>query len=110
MFPLALVPLPGPPVEDAGRFVQRLSGLGPGILGEVAILSLLIGAIAMSGILLQDYMLRRADYRITTTSIAARPFELRRWRLPVEIALWSLSLVVVVLPLAGLIITSLVPA
>ncbi len=89
---------------------QRLSGLGPGILGEVAILSLLIGAIAMSGILLQDYMLRRADYRITTTSIAARPFELRRWRLPVEIALWSLSLLVVVLPLAGLIITSLVPA
>ncbi len=89
---------------------QRLSGLGPGVLGEVAILSVLIGAIAMSGILLQDFMLRRADYRITTTSIAARPFELRRWRLPVEIGLWTLSLLVVVLPLAGLIITSLVTA
>ena len=46
-------------------------------------------------------MLRRRDFRITTTSSAARPFELRRWRLPVEIALWTLSFVVLVLPLHG---------
>ncbi len=88
---------------------QKLSGLGPSVLGEVSILSLLIGVIAMLGIVMQDYMLRRADYRITTTSLAARPFELRAARLPIEILLWALALFVVFLPFIGLLITSLVP-
>lgn len=89
---------------------QRLAGLGPGVLSEVAILSLLIGVIAMAGILLQDMMLRRRDFRITTTSSAARPFELGRWRLPVEIALWSAAIIILVLPFLGLLTTSLIPA
>lgn len=89
---------------------QRLAGLGPGVLSEVAILSLLIGLIAMAGILLQDMMLRRRDFRITTTSSAARPFELGRWRLPVEIALWSAAIIILVLPFLGLLTTSLIPA
>ncbi|MFC7399338.1 ABC transporter permease [Chelatococcus sp. GCM10030263] len=100
-----------------GRFVvlptliyQRLSGLGPSVLSEVAVLSMLIGVIAMVGILLQDIMLRRRDFRITTTSIAARPFALGPWRLPVEIALWTIALIVLVLPMLGLFLTSLVPA
>ncbi|KZE33744.1 iron ABC transporter permease [Chelatococcus daeguensis] len=88
---------------------QRLAGLGPGILSEVAVLSTLIGAIAMAGIILQDVMLRRRDFRITTTSTAARPFELRGWRLPSEILLWGLVLLILVVPLAGLLATSLVP-
>ncbi len=88
---------------------QRLAGLGPGILSEVAVLSPLIGAIAMAGIILQDVMLRRRDFRITTTSTAARPFELRGWRLPSEILLWGLVLLILVVPLAGLLATSLVP-
>ena len=33
------------------------------------------------------------------------PFELARWRLPVEIALWTLSIVVLVLPLVALLLT-----
>jgi iron(III) transport system permease protein len=100
-----------------GRFIvlptliyQRLSGLGPSVLSEVAVLSMLIGIIAMVGILLQDIMLRRRDFRITTTSIAARPFALGRWRLPVEMALWTIALIVLVLPMLGLFLTSLVPA
>jgi iron(III) transport system permease protein len=100
-----------------GRFIvlptliyQRLSGLGPSVLSEVAVLSMLIGVIAMVGILLQDIMLRRRDFRITTTSIAARPFTLGPWRLPVEIALWTIALIVLVLPMLGLFLTSLVPA
>jgi iron(III) transport system permease protein len=100
-----------------GRFIvlptliyQRLSGLGPSVLSEVAVLSMLIGVIAMVGILLQDIMLRRRDFRITTTSIAARPFTLGPWLLPVEIALWTVALIVLVLPMLGLFLTSLVPA
>lgn len=89
---------------------QRLAGLGPGVLSEVAILSLLIGAIAMAGILLQDFMMRRRDFRITTTSSAARPFELGRWRAPVEILLWTFAVLVLALPFLGLLTTSLIPA
>ncbi|MCR4522386.1 MULTISPECIES: iron ABC transporter permease [Bosea] len=89
---------------------QRLSGLGPGVLSEVAILSLLIGVIAMAGILLQDLMLRRRDFRITTTSSAARPFELGRWRRPVEIGLWAFAILVLAMPFLGLLSTSLIPA
>ena len=89
---------------------QRLAGLGPGVLSEVAVLSLLIGLIAMAGILLQDFMMRRRDFRITTTSSAARPFELGRWRLPVEIALWTFTILVLALPFLGLLTTSLIPA
>lgn len=89
---------------------QRLAGLGPGVLSEVAILSLLIGVIAMAGILLQDYMLRRRDFRITTTSSAARPFELGRWRTPVEVLLWTVAILILALPFLGLLSTSLIPA
>jgi iron(III) transport system permease protein len=80
------------------------------VLSEVAVLSVLIGFIAVLGIFLQDLMLRRRDFRITTTSSAIRPFELNRWRLPVEIGLWALTAGVLVLPLIALLLTSLVPA
>lgn len=89
---------------------QKLAGGGPSVLSEVAVLSLLIGVIAMAGILCQDYMARRRDYRIASTSLPAAPFELGSWRLTVEIACWLLIAVVLVLPMFGLLLTALVPA
>lgn len=106
----AFLGIPGNYLVLPTLIYQRLAGLGPSVLSEVAVLSMLVGVIAVLGILLQDFMLRRRDFRITTTSSAARPFELRRWRLPVEIALWSLSFVVLALPLVALVLTSLVPS
>ncbi len=89
---------------------QRLAGLGPSVLSELAILSMLVGSIAIAGILLQDFVLRRHDFNITAPSSMAAPFDLRGWRLPLEVLLWSLSLFVLVLPLAGLLLTSIGPA
>lgn len=89
---------------------QRLSGLGPGVLSEVAILSLLIGAVALVGIVVQDIMLRRRDFRVVSSAAGAQPFELGRWRLPVEIGLWASILAVLIVPFLGLLLTSLVPA
>ena len=106
----ALLGIPGNYLVLPTLIYQRLAGLGPGVLSEVAVLSMLIGFIAVLGIFLQDLMLRRRDFRISTTSSVARPFELRGWRLPVEIALWTLSFVVLVLPLVALLLSSLVPA
>ena len=104
----AVLGIPGNYLVLPTLIYQRIAGLGPGVLSEVSVLSMLIGSIAVCGILLQDLMLRRRDFRISTTSSAARAFELRRWRLPVELALWTLSTLVLVLPLLGLILTSLV--
>jgi len=106
----ALLGIPGNYLVLPTLIYQRLAGLGPSALSEVAVLSLLIGLIAVIGIVAQDALLSRRDFRISTASIVARPFELRRWRVPVKAALWTLSIVVLVLPLLALVLTSLVPA
>ena len=106
----AFLGIPGNYLVLPTLIYQRLAGLGPGVLSEVAVLSTLIGLIAVLGIVLQNAMLGRRDFRIVTTSSTVRPFELQRWRVPVEIGLWTLSIVVLVLPIVALVCTSLVPA
>lgn len=88
---------------------QKLAGGGPAVLGEAAFLSVLIGVIAMAGILGQEVMSRRRDYRISSTSLSADPYELGKWRLPVEVGMWLFIVLILVLPLFGLLLTSLVP-
>ncbi len=89
---------------------QRLSGFGPQALPEAASLAMGIGLLAACGILLQELAQRRSDVRVAGALLASPPFALGRWRLPVEIALWTVALTLVVLPLAGLIATALTPA
>ncbi len=106
----AFLGIPGGYLTLPTLIYQRLSGLGPGALSEVAVLSMVIGAIALGGILLQEAMLRRRDYRVSGLAAPARPFALGRWRLPIEIALWSVTLLAVALPILGLVATALTPA
>ncbi|HEV2041630.1 MAG TPA: iron ABC transporter permease [Casimicrobiaceae bacterium] len=106
----ALLGIPGNYLVLPTLIYQRLAGLGPGALSEVAVLSVLIGFIAVIGIVAQDALLSGRDFRISTASVVASPFELRRWRLPVEVALWTLSFLVLALPVVALVLTSLVPA
>ncbi|WP_404935257.1 ABC transporter permease [Nitratireductor sp. L15S-10] len=87
---------------------QRLAGGGPDVLSEVAFLSVLIGVIAMVGIVMQDRIASRRDFRITSTSLPAAPYQLGVWRVPVEFGMWALIALILVLPLVGLILTSLV--
>lgn len=88
---------------------QRLAGGGPAVLGEAAFLSVLIGMIAMAGIVAQERMSRRRDYRIGASSLASEPYALGRSRLPVEAAMWALIAAILVLPMVGLMLSSLVP-
>lgn len=88
---------------------QKLAGAGPAVLSEVAFLSVLIGVVAMAGIVAQDVFSRRRDYRITSTSLPIEPFELGKARPFVEAGMGLLILVVLILPLVGLTLTSLVP-
>jgi iron(III) transport system permease protein len=106
----ALLGIPGNYLVLPTLIYQRLAAFGPGVLSEVAVLSVLIGLIAVIGIIAQNVLLARRDFRTATTVLEARPFELRRWRLPVELALWLLAFLALVLPLTALFLTSLVPA
>src|SRR5439155_1644088 len=106
----ALLGIPGNYLVLPTLIYQRLAGLVPGVLSELAVLSVLIGAIAVIGIVSQDLLLRGRDFRTVSASAVARPFELQRWRLPVEVALWTLTALLLVLPLTALVLTSLVPA
>lgn len=106
----AFLGIPGKYLVLPTLIYQRLAGLGPSVLSEVAILSMIVGLIAVLGIVLQDAMLRRRDFRVTTTSPTARPFNLGAWRLPIEGAAWGATLVILILPILGLLLTSFVPA
>jgi len=106
----ALLGIPGNYLVLPTLIYQRLAAFGPGVLSEVAVLSVLIGLIAVIGIVAQDILLARRDFRTAATAVEARVFELRRRRLPVEIALWTLACVTLVLPLIALLLASLVPA
>lgn len=89
---------------------QRLSGGGPAVLSDVATLSTLIGVIAIAGIVAQDYVSRWRDYRIASTSLPASPFELGGYRIWTEIVMMLIVVAVLLLPIFGLVLTSLVNA
>lgn len=88
---------------------QRLSNFGPTIISDVAILSIIVGLIAGSGLALQWWLLRRRDYRTIGAPSQPLHYDLGRWRLPVEAACWLLIGLILVLPASALLFTSLVP-
>jgi iron(III) transport system permease protein len=89
---------------------QRLSGLGTSVLGEVAVLAILIGLVAVAGILLQRFFQKCTKVPLVGSTSRPLAIPLGKARLPVEIALWTVVLVILVLPMIGLLATSLVPA
>ena len=89
---------------------QHLVGLGPSVLPEVAVLSLLIGLVAIAGVLAGRAVLSRGGFGLVGLSGTPLAFSLGRARLPVEIALWAFIAMILVLPLVALLATSLIPA
>lgn len=89
---------------------QRLSGMGPSVLPEVAILALLIGAVALAGVLANRVLLKRKSYGLVGLSGQPLALSLGPWRAPVEAALWAFIALILVVPLLALLATSLIPA
>lgn len=89
---------------------QKLAGLGTSVLAEVAVLAMLIGCVAICGILAQRFFQSR--HRVHLVGSTSRPLAipLGRARLPIEVALWSIVAMILILPMLGLLATSLVPA
>ncbi len=89
---------------------QRLVGMGPSVLPEVAVLALLIGTVAIVGVLLSRFMLLRRGFGLVGLSGTPLALSLGRARLPVEITLWAFIFAILALPLFALLATSVIPA
>ncbi|MBP3127421.1 iron ABC transporter permease [Thalassospira sp. ER-Se-21-Dark] len=89
---------------------QKLAGFGPSVLGEVSVLAMLIGAIAICGVALHHRLLSKRDYRLM--GMVGRPLDVKLGarRSLVEIALWTVLVAILVIPLLALFTTALVPA
>ncbi|MQY43908.1 ABC transporter permease subunit [Epibacterium sp. SM1969] len=89
---------------------QKLAGLGTSVLAEVSVLAILIGCVAVAGILVQRFFQSRQVVHLVGSSARPLALPLGRARLPVEITLWLIVVAILVLPMMGLLATSLVPA
>ncbi|MCG7624643.1 ABC transporter permease [Epibacterium sp. Ofav1-8] len=89
---------------------QKLAGLGTSVLAEVAALAMLIGLVAICGILLHRFFRSRQTVHLVGSASRPLAIPLGRARLPIEAALWLFVCAILVLPMSGLLATSLVPA
>ena len=89
---------------------QRLAGMGQSVLAEVAVLALLIGVVAICGVLAGRLFLRRRPYGLVGLSSVPLSLSLGRKRPLIEIVLWGFIFLTLVVPLLALISTSLIPA
>ena len=89
---------------------QKLAGLGTSVLAEVSVLAMLIGAVAVIGIMVQRFFQTRQKVYLVGSTSRPLAIPLGAARLPVEILLWAVVCTILVLPMFGLLATSLVPA
>lgn len=89
---------------------QKLAGMGTSVLAEVSILAMLIGAVAVTGILTQRFFQSRQRVYLVGATSHPLAIPLGAARLPVEVLLWAVVCAILVLPMFGLLATSLVPA
>ncbi|AZN70273.1 iron ABC transporter permease [Georhizobium profundi] len=87
---------------------RQMSSFGPGVLPQMASLSVLIGVLALLGILAQSFAMRGRTTRYGQGR-AAR-ISLGQWRYPAAGLAWLLLTVVLLMPALALLTTSLVPA
>ena len=106
----ALLGIPGRYTVLSTLIYQRLSGFGPTVLGQVAVLAMALALLAALGLAVQTWALRAAGGATFGAVAPAAPFRLGSRRRAVEAALWAGLLMITVLPLAALVGTSLIPA
>jgi iron(III) transport system permease protein len=105
----ALLGIPGGTSTLTVLAYQKLAGFGPRVLAEVAGISFLLALLGLIGVLAQNRLARRS-VAAAIVGAPARPFLLGPWRGTVEIASWAVLATTVVLPLCGLLASSLVVA
>lgn len=104
----ALLGMPQNYLTLATLIYQQLASNGPAVLPQVAVLSLLIGVIALVGVGVQVAALRGGGFAMGR-GMPAR-FGLGRWRWPLAMGGLAVIGFTLFLPLVALVATSLVPA
>jgi iron(III) transport system permease protein len=106
----ALLGIPGRFLTLPTLIYQRLANFGPGVIAETAALSILVGVIAFAGVLAQNWLLGRRDYRTIGAPTPPLALSLGRARFWVEALCWAVIAFVLAAPLLALFVTALVPA
>jgi iron(III) transport system permease protein len=106
----ALLGIPGRYPVLSTLIYRKLSGFGPAVLGETAVLSVVLIALAGAGLALRTLASRGIHATMSAETGTAAPFLLGRWRLPVETLLWVLFAGISILPFMALAYSSLIPA
>lgn len=105
----ALLGLPANYMTLPTLIYMTLTSSGPSVLAEVAALSLIITGLAILGLVVAGFVATGPRTRLAPFEPAERVFSFGRWRIAVDAALWVLLLVVLIIPLASLFATALVP-
>lgn len=106
----ALLGIPGRYTMLTTLIYQRLNGFGPSVLGEVAAIALILILLTVAGLGLRAFLAGRIGAVIDRGGVALTPFALKGRRLPTELVLWTVLVVIAILPLVALIAASLKPA
>lgn len=88
---------------------QRLADFGPEVISEAASLSVLVSLLAISGIMLQSYLLKRRDYRLVGSATDILKYRLGKYRPVAESLCWFVIMLVLIIPLCALFFSSLIP-
>lgn len=89
---------------------QKLADFGPSVLADTAVLSLALAVIAIAGLTVQGWLLRRRDVRVSGQSATLGEFELGRWRSATTAGCWAVITVLLFVPLGALATAALVRA
>lgn len=106
----ALLGIPGKFPVLTTLIYRKLNGFGPSVLGETAILSLVLMGLAGLGLSIRSIASRRVSAAHTKTQSNRSLFPLGTYRLPVEGVVILFYLCISILPLLSLAATSFVPA
>lgn len=105
----ALLGIPGRYPMLTTLIYQRLNGFGPTVIGQVAVLALVLVALAGVALGLRAAVLRRA-VPIDRSGRSLVPFDAGRFRRPIVLLLWSAVTMLAVIPLLALLGAALSPA
>jgi len=89
---------------------EEIVGFGPSAFARAAVLSVLLGAVACAGTLVQWFVTRKAKTFETSAEDKEPRVRLGRLRLPLELLLWGFLLATSVIPLFSMFATSVMRA
>lgn len=87
---------------------RRIASFGPSVLADAAALAMLVGVIALLGVVAGARLLISSATRLEPGQAMRPVIHLGRLRLLTEVALWAVIAIVCLLPLVSLVTTSLI--